>query len=1537
MKRKTATRITVVLVSLGILGFAVLKTLPSWVDTRALKLEIEDGLYQSTGVHFAIRELTLEPTLFHGFQVHLNTSTMTDIQYRPLGSIGNITVQIRYWPILTEQLPEIARVRLNHVWVPVGQQNLFKSLHLKWVKPKQTGFLKPAEMRDTEILLTDYKIEDTVPSAAVHRLLPLAKGFTLRGSQLDIRHLQSMHPISIVTQSELAFSPVQAWPPASVAQPKSLLSRASAALNPPASVVKAHLMLELSPLAPNAKSAFQPKDLRKLQLQLTGAAMDFNLQHQQDPANHQGEPTGTTSVHSPGLTLGHAQVLALQLIHTLGLPLPASLNQVALGGTVKLDHQLSWDFPASGQVRLRNLEGSLALQGLTVSPVNAPKRAWLSEGNGLIALHGQQVQTERFRLALDGLPVTLKGLFRLDNQRLNATIVAHHLKVTSLKETLARFGVVSPQTGGFNFQGLLDVDATVTGTLTQPQYRGLLSVQNARFQDEAQGLTADRLNGRLHFVGAGLQKPVVHYQGALHVADGTVMDVAQGLNVQHFDGDMAFTGQYQPGPSVPLPVYTGQLNIREAQYQDPKSGVLVSGIQGLIRLAGEWIHLDHFRGLLAGSTYTAQGQLRTNLKDYTLNLQSDRIDLPRLERELTPHFPAMKQVLAQLEPVEGLGKLNLTLRPNTNLSGRVTVNALVLRTGQPDYPLKVPSLTVLLDKQQFTIPETTLGLGDVPVRISGQGRQTGQYRMRLVSGEIPVALLRDNQKRISRLSGFAMPEIWNTAGGFRVTGEVTNQRRVFNLDFQNAGLSWAGGDFPVYDLSGALNFQQTGNGLPEVASHNLNFRYGNSPVSVSLDNHGQLNAVAEGVLSALSVNHFLVSRQSEATPYREVPFQATAHGVLAAMPHAGGKSRQGLPQNDVKTFLQFNLEPNFRHAYDGTVEVPGVAPVVAAAGADASSSAGLESGGGTGVALTHPVRSVTHVLNSARQVVQSGLDALIGSTPVSGQGLPVSGNAGTAGSQPPSGESGLGNSVRTEALSGSSAAVGSEVDEGNAPQSLPGDSGAAYLSSRWHWQGDNLQLEQARLHLFDAGDLLASGTVEQLFHPEKSVFLMRLATPAGIDLAQLSQGAASNLFFKGAKGQVKLDAQLVGNVEGPKLAAGSMEAQQVAIPYLTLRDATGRMTLDGETAQVVVDHFEIPGVAIQGTGHTLNLFEMPVSLEDVKIHGRMLSIDSLGTFGNLVVRPILVDQLAHNFMRPWQQGDPTIPIQFRNGDLTVDEVIYQNIILSHLTSQFSVYANSYFELSNASVEAAGGTAHGYLSMSPNDSSFTTLELNVDKVKANALTKALLNVTNQIFGDVNGTVRFTTYGDTDVAMQQNANGTVSVRVINGRLPAIARVETLLTTANILRGGILGLNLNNVLRSLTFYDTNYFATLSGDMLINNQVLYTRNLSSLGVNLDLLIRGSLRMDNGHANMLVDGRMRQVVAGKLGALGKFSLGGLVSYIPALGSFGKNKTGLLGYIPGVGWVPGFGGPAGDINRFRVRLMGDLNTPGAIQDFHWVR
>lgn len=1497
-------RIAILAVSIGIAGYALLRSIPLFIDTSDIKRQIEEGLHKSTGVNFKIQELTLEPTLFHGIQAHLNTTAITDMRRHPLGSVENITVQIRYLPLLTRQTPEIAKVHLNHVRVPVGEYSLFTSVKLKLVKPEKTGFLNPAELKDAEILLTDYLIEDSIPADTTQRAIPKVTNFRVAGKEISVKHLESSKPISVLGYGQLAYLLDQ------TAQLKGVLRPMG----------EYRLFVEV-PQAVTKKTTFLAEDLGRLELKLDGPAVNMDLKYQ-----HKANQLAEGSLQSAGLDVFQGQALVFQLADTIGLPIPSEYSPFWATGKTRMDTRFKLAFK-DGQPVFQEANGHVNLDRMAVYANRDFKKPLVTQIIGQILLKGKVIELKHLEVWAQGLPVNAEGTYNLANDRINAMVYAHNLNVNSLKKNALALGAPANTFQGRNVGGLLNIDAEITGTSQNPAYKGLVAIRNGEFSDQTEGIFANHVNGKIAFNGSGLKNPVVNYNGLLNIQNGKLLIASQGVNVNQFDGQIAFKGQVRPtDKTVAMPNLDGTVHVRDADYKDPKTGLPVTGIQGVLRLAGDLIHIDGFRALLGGSEFLANGQLSTNLKDYRVRVTGDRIDLPRLKREVLAKLPEFQSIAPQLDLYSGQAKLDMTVSTGLNLAGRLDANSLGMRTAEADNPIRLPHVAILFNGSHITLQDTDILYGPIAAKVGGTFTTQGAYNLRVDSGEVPVSFVRDNQDLIAAFAGTELPEIWNTAGGFRARGTLSNQSTNMALAFNNAGLSWAGGDLPVYNLNGDLLYRQLGQAKPTISSRDLTMSYGNSPVSVNIQQQDKLTGEIRGVLSELAVNHFMVSPQSNATPYRQVPFRVKLDGYMVALPGQPGSQR-----NNLVADLGLGLSRNFRDAYtDVSKPTSGKAKTT-------SEESNVPPAASVGQAAPdvigrgrQPLRNINAInaANTALGAANSTVDILKGTV---GKGLetlkkPAQFIAQRVKERPHE-------SVETRV---EGADTLSEQLPGNI-LSQEEDQGQAFLRATLHLTGNDVALERGLLHLFEGGDILADGQVQRIDQLDKLTFQGQVRTVPELNVEAVSKGAVRNQFFQGAKGTIGMDVQFTGDGTGPKQYNGWVATNRLEVPYLTLLDVTGKVNLNGETATATVPSFKIPGVTARVDAATENVFETPITLEGVKIDGSFVSIASLADFNNEVLKPKIVDQIVHNYLKPWQQGDPTSPIQFRNADLQAEELIYQNIILSNLTSKFSLNPNSFFELTNTRLQAAGGTVTGYLSMSPNERSFTTLELNAEGVKANALTKALLDVTNEIFGDLSGTIRFTTFGESDMEMQKNANGTVTMKVTNGRLPAIAKVETLLATANVFRGGILGFNLNNLFRSLTFLDNNYFAELSGDMLINDQILYTQNLVSDGVNLDLLIQGSLRMDNGNANMLVNGRMSQDIRGKLGRLGNLSLGQLFRYVPALGTFGNNQPGLLGYIPGVGYVPGFGGPAGKFNRFQVRILGQPDDPAAIQDFQWVK
>lgn len=1503
MKPKKARQWILVTLLAGGLLWGGLQLIPRLVNKNELRLSIEKGLRESLGVKFRIRELTLEPTVFRGLQVHLNTNTLSDDHDRLLGNIDNISIEIRYWPLLTERLPEIAKIHLNHVYIPISELNLFKSLKIKRVIPPETGFLKPAELRDTQLLLTDYLIEDLKLDPTVKILLPKAGQFRIRGPQFAIHHLESMRPVTIIGEGNLFFT---AGPSISEAgKPKSALWNG-----------QYNLQVELPRETFQEGHVIGAQDLGKLFLQLRGEDLDLALRYQ-----HLKQAKAKGTINSKGVNLSRGQAVALQMLDTFGINPPAIANQYFLFGRASLQDSFELNLNKPLQP-FTALQGYSHLNNLAVRKGSLAKPTLFNGLSGNIQFQGQRVKTDDLMFQVAQTPLRLNGFYDLKTQQIQARLRGQRLPVDSLIPLLANAGVDPALLKGRSATGLLDVDLFLAGTTSMPVYQGVVQLQDATASDAALGLHVSKTSGNVRFQGKGLQSPSLAYAGTLTVGQGQILRPQNDFAVQSFHGNVKFKGMVPPpGQPIPLPEYQGKIVVQDAKVRVPQSDLWVERIRGVLALDPQVIRIQAVRALLGGQEFQANGTVASNLKTYQVRVTGNQINIPQFQQAVLSKIPQTQLLASSIKPYSGTANLDVTVSTGERLQGTLGIKALAMKTPQANYPFKAPSLLITFNEQQAVLSPTTLYYGSVALRLAGKASLKGMYDVQFNTQGVPLDFLRDHEPLISLVSGTTLPEIWNTAGTASLDGRVTNQSKTLQVGFQDAGLSWQGGDFPVYAMNGGLLLQQAGQGQPQITTQDFQFRYGNSPIALTSQSQSGLHLVTDGVLSALAVNHFLVSSQSNATPYQEVPFQLTANGSLENI------TEPAQARTPLQLALHMDLNPNFKASYQGVAKMPRTPAPEPADNAE-DTTAALPPGGSqtqsgrrnANRVNLNPIRVVGETVGLVQKTVKTAVK-----TGVSTLAAPVKQ---------------LERLMTSE--SQQSIAEQPSSTERNAPiqmEALIADEDNAFLDASLRLQHGDLYLDQGVLHLFDSGNLLAGGLVKNVFQPEQQPFQLHFYTEPALALNTLSRNARDNAFFKGANGSLSTDLQWTGliGVSGSQQMQGWLAAEKLAIPYLTLQDVTGRIHVNGQAATIDIPSFAIPGVNVNGTARTENIFDSPVTLEDVSIQGSQLSIASLADFSNDIVKPILIDQIVHNYFRPWQLGDPVFPIQFRQGDLQVAEVIYQNIILANLKSQFSVYANSLFELTNASLEAAGGTAHGYLSMNPNDNSFTTLELNVENVKANALTRALLNVTNQIFGDISGTVRFTTFGQTDDELQKNANGTVSMRVTNGRLPAIAKVETLLTTANVIRGGVLGLNLNNLFRSLWFYESNYFAELSGDMLINNQVLYTRNLISDGENLDLLIRGSLRMDSGDANMTVNGQMSQNVSGRFGALGKLSLDTLIRYIPALGRFGKNQPGLLGLLPGIGYIPGFGGPAGSLNRFQVRLIGPLDDPSSIKDFHWVR
>lgn len=402
---------------------------------------------------------------------------------------------------------------------------------------------------------------------------------------------------------------------------------------------------------------------------------------------------------------------------------------------------------------------------------------------------------------------------------------------------------------------------------------------------------------------------------------------------------------------------------------------------------------------------------------------------------------------------------------------------------------------------------------------------------------------------------------------------------------------------------------------------------------------------------------------------------------------------------------------------------------------------------------------------------------------------------------------------------------------------------------------------------------------------------------------------------------------------------GSVGLKGLSSESLGLEQLTGNLVFDNNVAKLNLEEFKIPATSINLKATSDPLPQYPVEFKSGEIKGEQFYVEGFQEF---------TKNLTSQLVGPINEGKPPnvkwvnvqgvsqLPFALKKLPVSLDAAIFNNLLFEQYRSDLLLYSNGLLEVENMRYKLANGTVESTFRLNPSANNLMSLTLSAQNVSSNALARLLLNAPNEIFGDLSGDIFFNTQGYTETDLMMNANGTANFKIQNGRLPSVAKIETLLTAANVVRGGVLGINLGNLVRLLKPFDTNYFAELNGNFQVANGVLYTQNLLSNGENLDLHVRGGIQMDNGVGNLEVLGQMSQDVSTALGRFGQLNLRKLVKPIPLLGFIpGKSKA-LIDYVPGIGFVPGLGGTPSQVNSFVVDMVGPLDDPGSVKNLRWL-
>ena len=418
-----------------------------------------------------------------------------------------------------------------------------------------------------------------------------------------------------------------------------------------------------------------------------------------------------------------------------------------------------------------------------------------------------------------------------------------------------------------------------------------------------------------------------------------------------------------------------------------------------------------------------------------------------------------------------------------------------------------------------------------------------------------------------------------------------------------------------------------------------------------------------------------------------------------------------------------------------------------------------------------------------------------------------------------------------------------------------------------------------------------------------------------------------NVIFKKSvlkQGLFKCDLNLNGSVLLPH-ATGKINFRNINIPLYSTKindldcDISKRKiiaTIKGKSFDSDVEIF----------ANIQNKQTLPVIVENLNIMSKKTSLSQL-------IEGISQLPKGSSDIVP---GQPIIlkpkDLLILDGHASADEIELYNIKASNLKMHFSNPTGDMLNINDMSFDIAGGNikSSGNFDVS---SMLFDIDSVVNDCDANTLSENFLGLQNQIYGRTNAKIKLKGKIPENAQDIKLVSGNVNFSVNNGKMPKLGSLEYLLRAGNLIKSGILGLTLNNLIEVLMPYKTGEFSAIKGSFELGAGKISSLEIFSKGNNLSLFIYGNYDIINDDANIEVLGRLSKNVSNVLGAAGNASLNTLLSTLTG----NKIKEGARSQIvENVNKIPLIEISADDYRLFLAKIKGKLNSEDYVKSFNWL-
>ena len=285
----------------------------------------------------------------------------------------------------------------------------------------------------------------------------------------------------------------------------------------------------------------------------------------------------------------------------------------------------------------------------------------------------------------------------------------------------------------------------------------------------------------------------------------------------------------------------------------------------------------------------------------------------------------------------------------------------------------------------------------------------------------------------------------------------------------------------------------------------------------------------------------------------------------------------------------------------------------------------------------------------------------------------------------------------------------------------------------------------------------------------------------------------------------------------------------------------------------------------------------------------------------------------------------------KKGKISADKIKIKDLNATDFSSDFVIGKNMSMDMKNYGFKLADGFVKGHSTFNLVNKKLS-IDTNIQNSNAQRISEDLFGLKGQVFGIINGNMKFTCDGSSQTTCINTLDGNGDFVVSNGRMPKLGSLEYLLKAGNLVSRGVTGISINGIIDLITPLKTGEFESIAGHYSIDDGIVKNLEIFSNGKDLKLYLSGNYDIESYIADMEVYGSLSNNITSVFGKLKNVSLNTLLNTIPFLGS-GEISSEMQAKIDKIPKDKN-----SNVSRmFAVKIDGDINGINYVKSFKWVK